>query len=108
MARLGRCTVGHLEAAIDGALAGASYKTVERLTGSRRPRSATTWRGAIWPVGASRDGAGGGRENRRFPRRWRPPSTALRRGSIRRRSGHPPSPNAPVCAVSPWAPTEES
>jgi hypothetical protein len=33
MARPGRWTVAQLEAAIDGALAGASYKTVERLTG---------------------------------------------------------------------------
>ncbi len=33
MARPGRWTVAQLEAAIDGALAGASYKTVEQLTG---------------------------------------------------------------------------
>ena len=33
MARPGRWTMAQLEAAIDGALAGASYKTVERLTG---------------------------------------------------------------------------
>ena len=33
MARSGRWTVAQLEAAIDGALTGASFKTVERLTG---------------------------------------------------------------------------
>jgi hypothetical protein len=38
MARPGRWTVAQLEAAMDGALAGASYKTVERLR--RRSRQA--------------------------------------------------------------------
>jgi hypothetical protein len=33
MARSGRWTVAQLDAAIGGVLAGASYKTVERLTG---------------------------------------------------------------------------